>query len=75
MSDLAVLEVVPTEAEAELLCALLREAGIPAMDRITSMGAGAADGLPTGGPREILVRGEQLSRAREVLERQERPGR
>ena len=72
MSDLAVLEVVPNEAEAELLRALLREAGIPSMQRITSMGAGAGDGLPVGGPREILVRSEQLSRAREVLERQER---
>lgn len=72
MSDLEVLEVVLTEAEAELLRALLRDAGIPSMQRLTSMGAGAADGFPTGGPREVLVRTEQLSRAREVLERQRR---
>ena len=72
VSDLAVVDVVPSEAEAELLCSVLQEAGIPAMQRLTSMGAGAADGMPSGGPREILVRPEQLARAREVLERDER---
>ena len=70
--DLAVLEVVPTETEAELICSLLRDSGIPAMQRLTTMGGGAADGMPVGGPREILVRAEQLSRARETLERQQR---
>ncbi|TML33071.1 MAG: DUF2007 domain-containing protein [Actinobacteria bacterium] len=70
--DLTVLEVVPTEAEAELICSLLQDAGIPAMQRQTTMGGGAADGFPAGGPREILVRAEQLSRARETLERQQR---
>ncbi|HEY6837021.1 MAG TPA: DUF2007 domain-containing protein [Gaiellaceae bacterium] len=71
MSDLAVLDVVPNEAEAELLCAILEDAGIPAMQRVTAMGAGAMGGLPVGA-REILVRAEELERAREVLERQER---
>lgn len=70
MSDLAVLEVVPNEAEAELIRGLLSDAGIVSMQRMTNMGTGAADGLPVGGPREILVREEQLARAREVIGRQ-----
>jgi hypothetical protein len=70
VSDLAVLEVVPTEAEAELIRTLLGDAGIVSMQRMTNAGSGAADGLPVGGPREILVREEQLAQAREVLRRQ-----
>jgi hypothetical protein len=75
MSDLAVLDVVPNEAEAELICSFLREAGIPAMQRQTTMGAGAANGFPVGGAREILVREEQLERARKALESAERGSR
>jgi len=69
MSELAVLDVVPNEIEAELICSLLREAGIPAMQRQTTMGAGSADGFPVGGAREVLVRAGQLERARKLLER------
>ena len=72
VSDLTVLEVVPNEAEAELIRGLLHDAGIVSMQRMTNMGTGAADGLPVGGPREILVREEQLARAREVIGRQGR---
>jgi hypothetical protein len=72
VSDLTVLEVVPNEAEAELIRGLLRDAGIVSMQRMTNMGTGAADGLPVGGPREILVREEQLASAREVIGRQGR---
>jgi hypothetical protein len=70
VSDLAVLETVATETEAEIVCSFLQNEGIPAMHRQTTMGGGAADGMPVGGPREILVRPEQLSSAREALERQ-----
>jgi Putative prokaryotic signal transducing protein len=72
VSDLAVLEVVATEPEAELLCSLLRDAGIPCMQRMTNMGAGAGEGTPIFGPREVLVRREQLPRARKVLRAQQR---
>ena len=72
VSDLAVLDVVPTEMEAEIVCSFLQSEGIPAMQRQTTMGGGAADGMPVGGAREILVRADQLERAREVLEQQER---
>jgi hypothetical protein len=75
VSDLAVLEVVATEPEAELLCSLLRDAGIPCMQRMTNMGAGIGEGVPAFGPREVLVRREQLARARKVLREQRRRAR
>jgi Putative prokaryotic signal transducing protein len=61
------LTVVRNELEAELVCALLRSAGVSCAHRITDYGAGAWDGVPTGGPREIVVREEQLGDARAVL--------
>jgi hypothetical protein len=72
--DLVVLDVVQNEPEAELLVSLLRSTGIAAMQRLTTMGGGAADGFPTGGgAREILVRSDQLERARDTLEKLQRP--
>ena len=65
--ELAAVEVVGTEPEAELLCSLLRSAGIKCMHRLTNQGAGAFDGWSAGGPREILVRAEDIVGAREVL--------
>jgi hypothetical protein len=67
MDELVVVEVVASEPEAELLCSLLRSAGIRCTHRVTNVGAGAADGLAVGGPQEVLVRREDLERAREVL--------
>jgi Putative prokaryotic signal transducing protein len=66
MDELASVEVVGTEPEAELLCSLLRSAGIQCMHQSTNMGAGVFEGLP-GGPREIFVRTEDLAAAREAL--------
>jgi hypothetical protein len=69
--DEATVEVVRTEAEAELLCSLLRNAGIRCMQRPTNQGVGAADGVTFGvGPREIVVNAADLAAAREVLEAQ-----
>jgi hypothetical protein len=71
MADLAVLEVVGSEPEAEVLLALLRGEGVPAIAQKTNFAAGLADGsLNPGGPREILVHPENLARAREILEQQ-----
>jgi hypothetical protein len=72
MDELVAVDVVGTEAEAELLCSLLRSAGIRSMHRPTNQGAGAFDGWSAGGPREILVRAEDLASARDVL-REESP--
>ena len=63
-----VLDVVATEqeAEAEVICGLLRSAGIECLTRQTNVGAGASDGLTVAGPYEVVVRAEDLEAAREV---------
>ena len=70
MDELVVVEVVTTEPEAELLCGLLRSAGITCLHRLTNRGAGASDGMPLGGPREVMVSREQADSAREILHKQ-----
>lgn len=70
MDELVVVEVVATQAEAELLCSLLRSEGIRCTHRVSNYGAGAADGMPVGGPQEVIVRSEDLTSAREVLRKQ-----
>jgi Putative prokaryotic signal transducing protein len=62
-----VLDVVATEQEAEVICGLLRSAGIACLTRQTNVGAGASDGLTVAGPYEVVVRAEDLEAAREVL--------
>ena len=69
MDDLVVVEAVATVMEASIVCAVLRDAGIECYDRPTNQAVGALDGFTSGGPREIVVRGEDEGRAREVLER------
>lgn len=68
MAELVYLTIVPTEAEADILCALLRTEGIECEDRATNMSVGTMDGMPGGGPREIVVAKESLTRAQEILE-------
>jgi hypothetical protein len=65
--EFVVVEVAGTEPEAELLCSLLRSAGIACQPRLTSRGAGAGDGLGIVGPHEILVRSQDAQAAREIL--------
>ena len=67
MDELVVVEVVATEPKAEMLCSLLRSAGVRCMRRLTNRGAGAFEGLPVGGPQEVIVRAEDVETAREVL--------
>ena len=68
------LEVVGSEGAAELVCSILRDAGVPCLHRITNLGSGAMDGLTTGGPREVVVRRDDLGRARRlVAEHRDRP--
>jgi hypothetical protein len=67
------MDVVGSELEAVLVCALLRDAGVPCMHRVTNLGSGAMDGLTTGGPRAIVVRPEHLELARRVI-REHRDG-
>jgi hypothetical protein len=77
MSDLAVIDVVGSELEAVLVCAILEDAGIPCAHRVTNVGSGAMDGLTAGGPRAIVVRREDFDLARGVIRDQRdapRPG-
>ena len=65
--ELVRLTVTGSEAEAEMICALLETGGIHALQRQTDTAAGAGDGSPSGGAREVLVAADELARAREVL--------
>jgi hypothetical protein len=67
MSDLVDLHVVSTEFEADVVCGLLREAGIECEHRPTNLGVGSQDGLPVGGPRVVLVRRDDAEHAKQVL--------
>ena len=65
--DWVVVEVAGSEPEAELLCSLLRSAGIECVPRLTNRGAGAGDGLGTVGPYDIVVSPGDAHDAREIL--------
>jgi len=67
MPGLVHLTVLPNEYEAELLCALLRTEGIECDQRSTNLSVGMMDGMPGGGPREIVVAEQSLTRAQELL--------
>ena len=68
MSGLAVVTVAPNEVTADLICSFLREEGILCNHRITNIGAGAWDGVPSAaGPREVVVDADDLDQARRVL--------
>ena len=67
-NDLVRLRVVANELEAEMVRSLLSTAGIESLQRYTDFGAGAYDGMPSGGgPREILVHASDLEAARELV--------
>ena len=68
MTGLAVVTVAPNEVTADLICSFLREEGILCNHRITNIGAGAWDGVPSAaGPREVVVDLADLDQARRVL--------
>lgn len=61
------LTLLSTENEAELVCGLLRTEGIECDHQPTNFSVGSMDGMPGGGPREVVVDAEQLARAQELL--------
>jgi hypothetical protein len=67
VDDWVVVEVAGGEPEAELLCSVLRGAGIECLPRLTNSGAGAGDGLGTVGAHDILVSPQDARDAREIL--------
>jgi Putative prokaryotic signal transducing protein len=61
------LTVVSGEPEAELLCALLRSAGIDCGYRDTEAIDSPLEDFMAAGPREILVKKSDLEAARQLL--------
>ena len=62
-----VLTVVSGEPEAEVVCGLLRSAGIDCAYRDTEVIDSPLEDFTASGPREILVRESDLDAARELL--------
>jgi hypothetical protein len=67
MDDWVIVEVAGSEPQAELLCSVLRGAGIECLPRLTNSGAGAGDGLGTVGAHAIMVSPRDAQDAREIL--------
>lgn len=63
------LTITSDEPEAELVCGLLRSADIVCMHRITDIAFGSGGEVAASGvgPREVLVRPEDLERARQLV--------
>ena len=67
-ADLVRLTIAPNEPAAEEIRSLLQTDGIRSMQRSTDYAAGMTDAAESAfGPREILVRFEDLDRARELI--------
>ena len=61
------LTTVSGEMEAEVICGLLRSAGISSGHRVTQEIDSALEGIAADGPREILVHESDLEAARALL--------
>ena len=67
--EVAVLTVVASEPEAEILCGLLRSNGIECGYRDTDQIDSSLEEFTATGPQEVLVHPEDLPRARDLLPR------
>lgn len=65
--DAVVVAVAENEPEAEMLCNLLRDAGIECGYRDTAPIDSTIEDFTAAGPREILVHADDLDRARALL--------
>jgi hypothetical protein len=70
--EVAVVKVVADENEAELVCGLLRSAGIECGYRDTEAIDSQLEDFTAAGPREIIVHPADLEAARELLGEAER---
>jgi hypothetical protein len=66
MADFATVTTVSSEAEAEMICARLREVGIECFHRKANLAA-SIEAAPYAGPRDVLVEDTKLDYARDVL--------
>jgi hypothetical protein len=62
-----VLTVVSSESEAEVVCGLLRSAGIECAYRDTEAIESSLEDFTAAGPRQILVHAADLDNARALL--------
>jgi len=67
MESGVVVKVVSSETEAEIVCGLLRSAGIDCGYRDTEAIDSPLEDFIAAGSREILVRDEDLADAKELL--------
>jgi hypothetical protein len=67
MDEGVVATTVPGEVEAEIVCGLLRSAGLECGYRVTEAEDSAFEGIASDGPREILVHETDLETAKAVL--------
>lgn len=65
--DTAVVKVVSGETEADIVCGLLRSAGLECGYRDTEAIDGPFEGLTESGPREVFVLRSDLEAARTVI--------
>ena len=69
MAELALLQVVGSEPEAEVVLGLLRSEGIKAIAQTSNYAVGISDAASSGaGPREILVPADRAAEARDLLD-------
>jgi hypothetical protein len=61
------LTTVTGEVEADVVCGLLRSAGIECGHRVTEETDSLLEGIASDGPREILVHENDLGAARALL--------
>ena len=67
MDEGVVVTTVSGEMEADVVCGLLRSAGIECGHRVTEATDSALEGIASDGPREILVHETDLEVAQAVL--------
>lgn len=72
MEDAVVLKVVSDETEADIVCGLLRSAGLECGYRDTEAIDSSLEDFTAAGPREILVHASDLEAARALLGEAER---
>ena len=65
--EAVVVTTVSSETEAQVVCGLLRSAGIDSAYRDTAAIDSALEDFTAAGPREILVRPSDLDAAQELL--------
>lgn len=73
-SEGVVLKVVSSGPEADIVCGLLRSAGIDCAYRDTEAIDSPLEDFTAAGPREILVRESDLEAARELVRDAETSG-